>query len=328
MLKLFTHTDLDGVGCALIARAVMGIAVDITFCENSKVDEEVNSFLDSDAADDFDSIIISDLSVSRQVAERIDEAIKTSKITCRVALLDHHVTALPLNEFEWCKVTQHIDSTSEGIHKTCGTELVFDRLTKSCPRLLPEPIMRNLETFVRSVTLWDTWDWKENDEEGETAKKLNDLFHILGRDKFIHEMEEAIVANRKFPEFTDIQNSLLEQRQIDIDRYIKSKQSQMIKIPTQWGIAGVVFAEQYISQLGNKLCELNNDIAFAAMIDFTYNCVSLRSIETGADVSVIAKRFGGGGHAHAAGFSFDKEIRNHIADSLVKFGKFSGMSMQ
>lgn len=320
MLKLFTHTDLDGVGCALIARAVMGIEVDITFCENSTVDEEVNSFLDSDVADVFDSIIISDLSVSRQVAEKIDNAIKTSKITYRVDLLDHHVTALPLNEFEWCNVSQHIDSATGGIHKTCGTELVFNKLLNGDVFQLPT-IQSNLETFVRLVRLWDTWDWKEDELEGETAKKLNDLFHILGRDEFIYEMEEAIVANKKFPEFTDSQNSVLEQRQIDIDRYIASKQSQMLKIPTQWGVAGVVFAEQYISQLGNKLCELNDDIAFSAMIDFTYSSVSLRSIETGADVSVIAKRFGGGGHTHAAGFSFDKEFRNRIAENIVQFGK-------
>ena len=34
---------------------------------------------------------------------------------------------------------------------------------------------------------------------------------------------------------------------------------------------------------------------------------SLRSTDDGMDVSVIAKQYGGGGHAHASGFRVDRE---------------------
>jgi oligoribonuclease NrnB/cAMP/cGMP phosphodiesterase (DHH superfamily) len=43
--------------------------------------------------------------------------------------------------------------------------------------------------------------------------------------------------------------------------------------------------------------------------DATHRCFSLRSLDDGADVSVIAKRYGGGGHARAAGFKVPRDHR-------------------
>lgn len=58
---------------------------------------------------------------------------------------------------------------------------------------------------------------------------------------------------------------------------------------------------QYASDAGNLMAR---DSPFAAT--YFYNgkkyTFSLRSSETGADVSEVAKRYGGGGHKHAAGF--------------------------
>lgn len=61
---------------------------------------------------------------------------------------------------------------------------------------------------------------------------------------------------------------------------------------------------QIVSELGHSLCD---GAPFAAVCawepDGRALRVSLRSREDGADVSEIAKRFGGGGHPHAAGFT-------------------------
>ena len=34
MYKLLTHTDLDGVSCAVLAKLAWGENVDVTFCHN------------------------------------------------------------------------------------------------------------------------------------------------------------------------------------------------------------------------------------------------------------------------------------------------------
>ena len=64
----------------------------------------------------------------------------------------------------------------------------------------------------------------------------------------------------------------------------------------------------YASEAGNIMSE---GFPFAATYYDTvsYRVFSLRSQESGIDVSEIAIKFGGGGHKHAAGFKVD---RNHV----------------
>lgn len=323
MLKLFTHTDLDGVGCAIVAYDLLGKdSVDVEFCENSEVDSKVTAFLDGSEVSDYDDIIISDLSVSDSVAQRIDNMMKSSEITYRVALLDHHISALPLNKYEWCKVNEHYPSLpwKDGVVKSCGTLMVCDTLATNQTYIRSSEILLEknyLWQFVNLVRSWDTWDWIGDAINGKSAKKLNDLFRLKGRDKFIEETIQKFESKTKFEPFSKYDELLLEQHDVEINRYIAQKDSQMRKIITQWGIAGYVFAEEYISQLGNQLCTLHPDIKFSIMIDMSYNSVSLRSAENGADVSEIAKHFGGGGHKHAAGFNFDKGLSSKVLGVIL-----------
>ena len=39
MIKLFTHTDLDGVGCAILAKLAFGEEVDISYCNYDDINE-------------------------------------------------------------------------------------------------------------------------------------------------------------------------------------------------------------------------------------------------------------------------------------------------
>lgn len=64
-----------------------------------------------------------------------------------------------------------------------------------------------------------------------------------------------------------------------------------------------VNATMLISEIGNQLCK-NKPFSATYFIQSTGTVVwSLRSDETGVDVSEIAKQFGGGGHKNAAGFT-------------------------
>lgn len=64
------------------------------------------------------------------------------------------------------------------------------------------------------------------------------------------------------------------------------------------------------SDAGHLMCEQHPDNGFAACYwDLPDHKVqfSLRSLEDGTDVSAVAKKYGGGGHAHAAGFTISRE---------------------
>jgi len=170
--------------------------------------------------------------------------------------------------------------------------------------------MPALSGFVETVRRYDTWDWKTKYND-DTPKKWNDLLYILGREKFIDRVANKIVANNfKFDSFDEL---LLDIENKQKERYIKSKNRDLIIDKTVFiGYnVGIVFAERFISELGNQLCELNPEIDFVAIIS-SCNTISYRTIKDDVDLSKIAKTMGGGGHSKSSGSSIDNETTNKI----------------
>ena len=46
MTCLFTHDDLDGVGCAIVARLAFPDDLVVRYCSYKSINSEINSFLD------------------------------------------------------------------------------------------------------------------------------------------------------------------------------------------------------------------------------------------------------------------------------------------
>lgn len=47
MIYLFTHTDLDGVGCAILAKLFFADEPCITYCDYGDIDHKVKTLLNS-----------------------------------------------------------------------------------------------------------------------------------------------------------------------------------------------------------------------------------------------------------------------------------------
>ena len=114
-------------------------------------------------------------------------------------------------------------------------------------------------------------------------------------------------------DFTEFDLKLLEYKQREIDSYIDAKDKDIIVADIQGYQAGVVFAERYVSELGNKLSELHPELDFITMINPSHS-VSYRTVKKDVDLSAIAKVFGGGGHMAASGSPIDEVMRNRIID--------------
>lgn len=315
MVKLFTHTDLDGVGCAILAKLVLGKDIDISYCNYDDVDRQVSDFLNNHDIKAGDLIFITDISVSEKVAERID---KNEMKDCFV-LLDHHATALGLNKYSWCSVIM-IELTAN--IKTSGTELFFNWLLTHdyFPQGIHYEILNYLD-FTNAVRDWDTWRWSTMGEAGIISKQINDLFHIYGRDEFIN------WAMDKFSVWTcwDYFNScvigaeekiILDMFQKEKDDYIKQKSGTMIIAEIYGYTCGIVFADRFISELGNILCKNHSWIDLVAIIDISRNSVSYRAVKDEINVGEFAKYFGGGGHPKAAGSQIDKDTGLKIAKMI------------
>lgn len=142
-------------------------------------------------------------------------------------------------------------------------------------------------------------------------KMWNDLLYIMGKENFIEKIMN-IIGFKSNLDFTEFDLKLLEYKQRDIDKYIESKDKAIIVKQIQCYQAGVVFAEQYHSELGNKLSELHPELDFIVIINPSHS-VSYRTIKD-IDLSVIAKIYNGGGHPKASGSPISDDMRSNIID--------------
>ena len=301
MIKLFTHTDLDGVGCAILAKLAFK-DVDISYCNYDNINEEVKNFITD--KNDIDMCFITDVSIEEEIAEYIEEKFSN------FYLLDHHSTALYLNKYNWCivKIENKININ------TSGTELYYHWLLDN--GYLQQSDV--LDKFVNLVRDYDTWRWSELGEDGIICKQVNDLMYIYGREVFIEWCLSEIHDN-VFPKLYEADKLLLNIKQREIDNYVENKNKQIIFSELCGRKCGFIFAEKYFSELGNRLCKLHPEIDFITMIDMGNRTISYRTDKDDIDLGKdIAQKFGGGGHPKAAGSKFEENILTEILNKAFK----------
>lgn len=286
-VRLFTHNDLDGVGCAILAKLVYQDDVVIQLCNYDDIDSNIRWTLKNNAGV-FREYHITDISISDETASMLDN----SCIDC--VLLDHHPTADRLNAYDWCKVRQY--GNNQDI-KTSGTEMYYNWLIEHKLLIKTEA----LDRFVTIVRDYDTWRWESLGKIGFVCKEINNLYHLYGSDKFINDCINKINTNT-FPAITDTDRLILDMNQKHIDDYIATKNGQLKTHNICNRVCGVVFADKYFSELGNKLCKLHSEVDFVAIVDLGNKTISYRTIKDDIDLGKeIASKFGGGGHPKAAG---------------------------
>lgn len=305
-IKLFTHTDLDGVGCGILGKLAFGEDINIEYCNYNNISEKIENFLESEASLRYKEIFITD------IAPEDEKTVKLlnnyyNRTDIELQLLDHHPTSLHLNNYDWADVI--IEDEKE---KVCGTSLFFKFLINY------EYLEYNyeLEQFVEKVKRFDTWLWSDKYNDVD-AKKLNDLLYILGRERFIEKIINGIKQGYEL--FSDTDRLLLELEQGKIDRYIESKNNDLIVRDIKGYNAGIVFGELYHSELGNKLSELHPELDFIVIFNMA-KAISYRTNKDNINLGEeIAKIYGGGGHHKAAGSGISENLRDKIIE--MYFGR-------
>jgi oligoribonuclease NrnB/cAMP/cGMP phosphodiesterase (DHH superfamily) len=104
-----------------------------------------------------------------------------------------------------------------------------------------------------------------------------------------------------------------------IKHYIESKEKQLKIVSILNYQAGVVFAEQYQSELGNELAKKFDYADFIVMINPSSGTISYRGVRNEIDLGKdVAKVFGGGGHPKAAGSQIEGKLIDTFINSLFK----------
>ena len=291
MYKLLSHNDLDGVGCGILAKLAFQDKVKIRYNSISSLDREIEFFLENDQQNTF--LFITDLSPNETNEQHLNDYYQA---TGNVQLLDHHKTALHFNHYEWGRV---LIEDEQGL-LTSATSLFYQYL-------ITQGLLEKTEAlteFVELVRQYDTWEWEKNGNF--QAQRLNTLFFLVSIDEFEEKMLDRLKTSEHF-DFDDFEKKILSMEEDKIERYIRRKKRELVQTNMGDLYIGVVYAESYLSELGNELGNENVHLDYIAMVNMGSKKMSLRTIHDHIDVSSIAATFGGGGHQKAAGCSLTEE---------------------
>jgi len=296
MYKLLSHNDLDGVGCGILAKLAFGEKVKVRYNSVSSLDREVEWFLEND--DKNTSLFITDLSVNAENEKKLNAFYRSNG---KVQMLDHHKTALHFNEYEW----GHIVVEDEEGKLTSATSLFYEYLIHN---ELLDP-SESVAEFVELVRQYDTWEWEEN--ENVSAQRLNALFYLISIEEFEEKMLTRLKTNEHFS-FDQFEEKILDMEENKIERYIRRKRRELVQAQIGKYLAGIVYAESYHSELGNELGREYPHLDYIAILNIGGKRLGFRTIHDHVDVSEVAGKFGGGGHAKAAGSSLTNEAYNQF----------------
>ena len=301
MYKLLSHNDLDGVGCGILAKLAFGQDVKVRYNSISSLNREIEFFLENDPPDTF--LFITDLSPSVENEKKLNDYFVEFK---NIQLLDHHKTAMHLNDYEWGLVLVE----DEKGNLTSATSLFYEFLVSQS---LLEPTDA-ISEFVELVRQYDTWEWEKN--ENQKAHSLNSLFFLVSIDEFEEKMIERLTTSDEF-DFDDFEKRLLNMEEDKIDRYIRRKKREIVQAEIGNYFAGVVYAESYHSELGNELGKEYAHLDYIAILNMGSKKISFRTVHDHVDVAEIASVYGGGGHQKASGCTLtDEGYKQFVSDTF------------
>jgi len=292
-VKLFTDSDLDGLGSAIVAKLAFGEDVEVVHCNYRNLNQRVEEFLKKEENHQV-HLFITDLAVNSHVEKLLDERFKKGY---PVQVIDHHFTATHFNQYPWGFVLAEYESGK----KTCATSLFYEYLIDH--KHLKST--KALDEFVDLVRQYDTWEWDENNNV--LAKHLNDLFFMFGREQFEEDLIRRLQEDKESFKLTDMESTLMDIEDKKIERYIFSKNKQIVQTFVGELCCGIVSAEQYLSELGNSLNKKNPHLDCIVLVNLGSRKVGFRTIHDHINVARFAKQFGGGGHPKASGCDLTEE---------------------
>lgn len=323
MIHIFHHVDLDGMGVKILGEYYArskGQSYKSYLCGYKKINEEVTQCLGEFP----EEIIIGDISVTEEVGGLINRA--KEKQGLKVRLRDHHETAYHLNKYDWALVK----STDENGVARCGTYWLFQD---------PEfnEVRKYFEVLVQTIDDWDTWKWKENNNE--SARKLNSLLTILGHDDFVAYIDNII--NRSIclktpitsPEelFTPETEIMVSTHSKLIDNQVRTCERYLytmnLWITTSHGRytrnsfrlkTGIVFLNADISEVGDRLLDLHPEFDLLMLVVFPGNISWRTHKPLPFSLGKLAKKATGIGGGHAVAASSSISI-SKFTDMMSKF---------
>lgn len=218
-----------------------------------------------------------------------DEIVEWCKVAEQVQVLDHHKTALPILQEARKRVPAEESFKYIFALDRCGASLAWEWFeTGPIPKIVQ---------YVQDRDLW-TRELPYTDEV--TAFLQAQEFQFSKWDAISWQFDNA------FQSVIEQGSVVLQYKDMQIKRAVKAGSECEVEIH---GLKGrVVNCNVHFSEVAGQLAEgYDFGCAYFRRYDGRWQ-YSLRSRKGGADVSELAQKFGGGGHAAASGFETDTLI--------------------
>lgn len=300
---LISHiADPDGITPVILSKIIFN-NFDYLLLEVNEVNTSISKLIDEKKFDNYDIIYITDLSMSEELYNRIND---NTKLKDKIKVIDHHISNIFANKYSFVDV---IDVNDEGLRES-ATSLYYKHLIKTYSN---KTLHSNaIKFFVNLVREYDTWEWAKTNNMD--AKKLANLFDIYGKEFFIEHYYKFLSESETFS-FSEKELFLLEIEQQKMDHYIEEKKETVIPVTIDSYKAGIVFASQYRSELGNILSKHFIDRYDFIIIINIERSISYRGIKD-VDLNKIASMFGGKGHLNASGSPLPDNIHEQIIKTI------------
>ena len=300
MKLLISHiADLDGISPVILLN-ILKIDFEYELFDIGQINDFINERIDTNYFDKYEDIYITDLSVNKEIANKIIN----SKYKDKFKLFDHHASADWLNEYEFAIVKQDINGFME-----CGTTLFYKYLVNN----YDDSILKSdcVITYVELVRECDTWQFTELKND---ADNVNNLLGFYGNEEFIDTFTEKLINQKNFY-FDKSELKIITILNRNKQLYLESlKDKVIIKKVDNYNI-GIVFAELYRSSLGNYLAKLyQSKVDFIAIINMNRH-ISFRGIKD-IEINKFAEKFGGGGHPKACAMPLPDNIKDIIIKEI------------
>ncbi len=284
--------DPDGVTVIVLAKLVFK-EFDYILADVLETDNYVRDNLDK-----YDFIYVTDLNISEELANEIEK-----NYSKKVKIIDHHLSNICMNKYSFIDVVDKNDSEKES-----ATSLFYKYLIKNYNNEFLNQY--NTKLLVEHVRTMDTYDFSKTSKE--EANNIVVLFKIYGKELFIDKFYNVIINDNELYSREDY--NLIELEKLRIKRYIEEK--EIIEILIDNKKVGVVFAEQNISELGNYLINKYDYLDYVILINVDKS-ISYRGNDK-VDLSVIAKKYNGGGHFNASGSPIPIDLKEKIIKEIFK----------
>lgn len=311
MIKLFSHNDLDGFGAPLLLKAVQPVMFsdtefEMTNCGAGRIDDEFARWLRSPEASRFTDVYIMDMTPdSDYTFQQLNNNFANHWL-----VFDHHESEEALRS----KYAANSVTAANPQVAPSATSLVWDWL-KQQPHFaeLGPDRQEELAYLVELIRAYDTWDWQNDPdmsaEERTAADNLDQLFWFYPLQDSASFVAEVFAAGwQKYQHDNQLLIHTLNERRA---KYLKSHLKDTLKTTIAGHHFGVVYADDYKSEIAHELLEQNPDVDAALVVSPV--SVSLRS-NGKLDVAKFAEKyFNGGGHADAAG--------GRLGTNLIRVGE-------